>query len=173
MTDLLQTNNLSETAIAPVEPKLPTSHEESIRVYVGALVEPQKTIKFDDVLSVFLKSELEKFSQVDLIDIQMTFRATAAGASIRAGIVEVGSSMSARMAALKPNGFAHTANDKNWGGERIKKMIPEDLYSKQIKPVSSIRPNFKLVFEVVGPAEFQVEIRLKHYNVIVMWRDFQ
>jgi len=173
MTDIVQQSNLSETAIAPPEPKLPTSHEETIRVYRYGISTPVKSIKFDGTLAVFLKSELEKFSQVDLISIQVTFQPSAAGATIKAGIVEVGSSMSAPMAAMKPNGFSHTANDKNYGVVKVKTIIPEDLYTKQIKPISSIRPNFKFLLEVTGQAEVQVEIKLKHYNVIVMWGNFQ
>jgi len=70
--------------------------------------------------------------------------------------------MDAAAASMKPNGFSHCSNDRNYGEQMTVDLVPEDTLSMQIRPISALLPSMKILFSVTKGVKISLHV---YYSV--------
>lgn len=136
------TNESSNVFTAPAvhEQVLAQEHDYTDAILLDITKLTTKAFTLPELVNDFL----EGCGRVDLCKIELKAVSTAVSQKISLGIVEASSSLDASIAAMKPNGFMFVSNERTVGSEVIKHIVPEDTFSRQIRPQSSMLPSMKI-----------------------------
>jgi len=99
---------------------------------------------------------------VDLVKLAVKIRTTGRGQTVCFGVADSASSMDAAAASMKPNGFSHCSNDRNYGEQMTVDLVPEDTLSMQIRPISALLPSMKILFSVTKGVKISLHV---YYSV--------
>jgi hypothetical protein len=143
MPDVASTDQVSFTT----ESKLPVD-TGTLHNYTNVVsVDLGNTTTVSKKVADWIKDVTSGMGRVDLVKIEVAFIGLEAGAIFKAGIKETGSSLTLSVTSMKPNGIYHVSNAKNCGEKIIVQILPEDLFSRQIKPAPCDLPIFELEIE--------------------------
>jgi len=165
-----ETLAVSETSVARLEPSISQSHYYT-DLHSFQLDTSGDFMKTYD-LSVLLQDYIEGCGRVDLVKIGMKIRTTARGQTVNVGVADSASSLDALGASMKPNGFSHCSNDRNYGEQMTIEILPEDTLSMQIRPISAMLPSMKLLLAVSKDVKATLHVYYKisgvrhRYNVL-------
>jgi len=154
-----ETLAVSETSVARSEPTISKSHVYT-DLHSFQLDTSVEFVKSYD-LSGLLQDYIEGCGRVDLVKIGMKIRTTAKGQTINVGVADSASSLDALGASMKPNGFSHCSNDRNYGEQMNIEILPEDTLSMQIRPISAMLPSMKLLIAVSKDVKVSLHVYYK------------
>jgi len=113
-------------------------------------------------LSTLLQDHIVGWGRVDLVKMVVKFRTTAVDQTVEFGVCDSGSSLDAHAAAMKPNGYSHMSNARNYGEQAEIDLVPEDTLSTQIRPISAMLPSMKVLFSVSKGVKINLQV---YYSV--------
>lgn len=157
MSEITNTGMSKETAAAPLEQVLSgdTPETDICNLDLSAL-----TTKDGSILD-YIGHRLEGCPNVQLLSWSFKAQAGAAGDFLRIGMASINSSASIKSLAGKKNGFKHKANDRNYGEEIERDLIPMSNVSRQIQPDSSQIPMLRLCYEKSAGMDLTFTFRYK------------
>jgi len=153
------------TAAAPIEGNISTEHPYTHLVYVSV---PQEK-NYKDVICKLVVDHLKGCGRVDLVKIDAIIITSAPGATVKIGFAEAGSSLSIDQVSTKPNGVHHVANAFNVGIKVQESIIPEDTFSRQLQPVSSMLPTPQIYISTSKDVMVTMVVFLKVHGVVTLY----
>jgi hypothetical protein len=131
------------TGAAPLESNLSVSEpynvEFDIKVNAGGV---------DSPLDALLADVMTGCGRVDLHSIQMNFTPLTAGDSVQIGFSATGSTASIDHLSMLTDGYEFKASNYTIGKKVEVHLVPDNLYSRQIRPNSADLPMLRLVMKV-------------------------
>lgn len=161
-------DSVAITGPAPTPPVNINSHPYNRIVNVSMAANT-----FNENIANLITTDLQGCGRVDLVKIEMNFLALAAGDAVMVGVTDINSSIDIVQASQKPNGFVHKATSYNYGNKDVITVVPEDMLSRQLRPVPSDLPSMKLIFEKTGTMRVSFVIYLQVHGIVQTYRSFQ
>jgi len=134
--------NHQVTAPPSYEPNISTDHVWTDVIYVEL-----KGDKKDQTVASYVSDMLLGCGNVALVKMQVTSVPMKDNSFFKMGFHDAGSNPSINQVALKPNGIFRTANAMTRGIRGMDEVQPEDTMSRQIRPISSMLPELKVMYE--------------------------
>jgi len=151
-----QSGTAALTAPAPADGNISREHEFS-HIYFATM----EILSFKGTLEFLLSDLIKGAGQVDLVSIKLNFVLPNAMDAIKAGVCESGNNLTVDQVALKSNGVYMVATEFNAGHKHVAEIIPEDILSKQIRPISSNLPMIQLMVTKTEKAVVNIEVKVK------------
>lgn len=152
----------SSFSAAPLEPKLSPTVGWTDEIAIA--FKGEATVSSDLAGMSAVTSFLQGCGAVDLISISLKFNFTASNCTLQAGFTDTGSSASLAQIAFLGSGYSAVSTNYNMGAMIEKELIPEGIYSRQIRPVSSTLPTLKFMFSCNKGVAGLILIRVKVYG---------
>lgn len=123
------------------EPTIAVEHQETDVIYI------EMKADYCDSLIGLVDPYLPGCGVIELISLKLIFTATSDTSYVYAGVCSTAQSLSAIQISMKPNGVNYVANSMTKGIRHVVDIIPEDILSTQLQPVSAKLPALKFVLD--------------------------
>lgn len=167
---------MEETNVAKFENQAPTEPNISVRepyehLYVLRVDGAGKAFAFNKTLRDIIGSDFEGYGRVDLYQLDVRYKCRDAGLTVKMGVGHADFVASADVVSMRPGGLNVTSNAMNAGTQITEKIVIPGLYSRQIVPVSSMLPGFRLYLTADAKVDVALHIYLKTYGPRIVARD--
>lgn len=129
------------SAPAPLENSVATGHLWTDIVQYAVKTDVNSSIK------LLSKNHLQGCGKVDLIKVILTCVGTDDKASVKAGLVSVGSPATFDHIGMSSDGISYVSNPTTKGIRHEFTLVPPDFISRQIQPTSADLPEMKIMIE--------------------------
>jgi len=128
-----------------------------------------KKINLNIELSKFLENYLQGMSNVDLVDISVTYKAPKADLFIIAAITNnIGTKTIAQVKGMKTS-LNFTSNAMDCGVQTTVSLVMPSNVARQILPVSSVAPMPKILLSAHKDMDVSLCIELRHYGPYIVY----
>lgn len=146
----------SLTAPAPLEPF--AANEQPYNFMVIADVE---VTNYADTVANLVSDYLEGCGNVDLVKIDATMLFSKASEFVYIGFSDANGSKGAKTYAMRPDGYAYKAGVNIPGSAVVVELLPPNIYSRQLQPVSSLLPTLKIHIAKSETVDMQMRLYVK------------
>jgi hypothetical protein len=162
----IQSNQALIPSIAPLEPNV--TKELDYNCCISLLMEHEGELFSSSTLASLLSSYLKGMGNVDLVELEMAYHLGASGARIAAAIVNENRAIEKDQIISIPGCVQKTANAMNYGETVHVKLFVPDVLSRQIQPVSSLLPNFKLYILASANTVVNLTFKIKFHGPMMI-----
>jgi len=151
---------LKSLSQAPIEPVLQSEEEFNHVVYALLSVDKQET-KGSALISEIVQAYLDGCGKVDVMQLQITAQFSADKQSFFCAVYNANGSRSVDELSLMRGGIGMTTTPYDYGTPRTFDITIPSTYSRQVQPVSSALPTFKLHVKASAGVKVMVGIFLR------------
>jgi hypothetical protein len=155
-------NTVSLTQAAPLEPNVSQSQQYTDR----CVIDLSAVTEINAPIAQLISGVLEGTGRVDLLSAYICYTTTEQDQEIHFGVCDSASNRSAKQLGQERGGHAFVSNKVTYGIKKVEEVIPPSLFSRQIRPVSSELPTFKLValFDGSYPRTLELEVLVRDFR---------
>jgi hypothetical protein len=148
----------------------PTDFVSLAQPYNLEIVQTYPTTAYDHQLELglWVKSHLTGMSQVMLIELIVTYKATGSGQTLKAGFSHTNSTYSIDQVSMRKGGINFTANSITFGTKMESELVVPQTFTTQIQPYDPHRPACKFYLQKSDGMDLSLIWRLKFADYIVI-----